>query len=276
MYPKLSEISSSSTTTKVTLHDLIKAAHLCLEERLASHSLSDENFSKLKLALEQINTTIERTEQIHKTLDHLEHLPNHMNHYDNDSQIQKTSLDHIGTKFYPSIDCGQHAREMFRDQMSKRTSNSFVTCCDTIVMTSADDSNSNFMNNDTTIIRCQIPATLPSVPETMADDKMLKDLECLLLNEPLSMLSRTAKNEDLSFVQLEQECQRNSELCTDSLRQQTILETNIAALSTKEKIEDDSQKENITPEQEQQSVNDVQLDHEIHLISPIISVPIRQ
>ena len=76
LYPKFSESSSSSSVShSVGLQEFFQAANLCLEKRLQFHSMSDENFAKLKLALEQMHTTIERTEQVHKTLDHLEHLP---------------------------------------------------------------------------------------------------------------------------------------------------------------------------------------------------------
>ncbi len=263
LYPKFSETPSSTSTT-IGLNDLIQAANICLEKRLTSHSISDENFSKLKLALEQIHTTIERTEQIHKTLDHLEHLPKHIQHY---NQEQKTSFDHIATKFYSSIDCGQQARETFREQMSKQTPNSFVTCCNTIVTISADDSNSDFMNDDTTIIRCQIPTTF--LPEN--EEGMLKGLECLLLNEPIV----TMKNNDESFLTLEQECRMDSEIFVD---RNTILETNIEAVMLDEKMEGEHpEKENITPGQQQ--INEIQIEkmeNDIQFISPIISVPIGQ
>ncbi|CAF0864894.1 unnamed protein product [Rotaria sordida] len=278
-------LSSSSTSTTITLNDLIQAANICLEKRLTSHSVSDENFAKLKLALEQMNTTIERTEQVHKTLDHLKHLPKHINHYDDDQQIQKTPFDHIVTKFYSSIDCGQQAREIFREQMSKQTPNSFVTCCNTIATISGDDSNSDFMNDDTTIIRCQISAPLSSVPETVlpiTDEGMLKGLECLLLSEPMP-ISTTTTNNDESFLTLEQECKMGSEIFIDRPRRKTIVETNVAAVIMDDKMEDDySQKENITPQQQQQQqqqIHEIQiekLDNDVHFISPIMSVPIGQ
>jgi hypothetical protein len=263
LYPKFSETPSSTSTT-IGLNDLIQAANICLEKRLTSHSISDENFSKLKLALEQIHTTIERTEQIHKTLDHLEHLPKHIQHY---NQEQKTSFDHIATKFYSSIDCGQQAREAFREQMTKQTPNSFVTCCNTIVTISADDSNSDFMNDDTTIIRCQIPTTF--LPEN--EEGMLKGLECLLLNEPIV----TMKNNDESFLTLEQECRMDSEIFVD---RNTILETNIEAVMLNEKMEGEHpEKENITPGQQQISEIQIEkMENDIQFISPIISVPIGQ
>jgi hypothetical protein len=260
LYPKFSETPSSTSTT-IGLNDLIQAANICLEKRLTSHSISDENFSKLKLALEQIHTTIERTEQMHKTLDHLEHLPKHIQHYD---QEQKTSFDHIATKFYSSIDCGQQAREAFREQMTKQTPNSFVTCCNTIATISADDSNSDFMNDDTTIIRCQIPITF--LPDN--EEGMLKGLECLLLNEPM-------KNDDESFLTLEQECRMDSEIFVD---RNTILETNIEAVMLNEKMEGEHpEKENITPGQQQISEIQIEkMENDIQFISPIISVPIGQ
>ncbi|CAF0988996.1 unnamed protein product [Rotaria sp. Silwood1] len=285
LYPRFSEkpSSSSSTSTTVTLNDVIQAANICLEKRLTSHSVSDENFAKLKLALEQMNTTIERTEQVHKTLDHLKHLPKHISRYDNDQQMQKTPFDHIVTKFYSSIDCGQQAREIFRDQMSKQTPNSFVTCCNTIATISGDDSNSDFMNDDTTIIRCQLSAPLPPVPETevpMTDEGMLKGLECLLLSEPMPISITT--HDDESFLTLEQECKIDSEIFIDRPRRKTIVETNVAAVIMDDKMEDDySQKENITPQQQQQQqqMNEIhidKLDNDIHFISPIMSVPIGQ
>jgi len=223
--------------------------------------------------LNKIHTTIERTEQVHKTLDHLQHLPKHINRYDNE---QKTPFDHIATKFYPSIDCGQQAREIFREQMSKQTPNSFVTCCATI---SADDSNSDFMNDDTTIIRCQIPpsTSLPSVPETvppMSDEKLLKGLECLLLNEPISSVPIITTKEDEYFLTLEQECKMDSEIFVDHSQQ----ETNVAVVITDDKMEEDyPEKENIIPMQQQ--INEIQIDkheNDVHFISPIMSVPIGQ
>lgn len=283
-----SSISSKSATINLT--DLIEAANICFERRLASHSISDENFAKLKLALEQMKTTIERTEQVHKTLDHLQHLPKHINRYDNDQQIQKTPFDHIVTRFYSSIDCGQQARETFRDQMSKQAPNSFVTCCNTIATLSADDSNSDFMNDDTTIIRCQVSVPLTSAPEPVPpinDEGMLKGLECLLLSEPLSIPTTTTiinnhDDDDESFVTLEQECKIDSEILIERSRRKTILETNVAAVIIDDQMEEDySQKENITPkeQQQQQQYNDIQLDkldNDIQFISPIISVPIGQ
>jgi hypothetical protein len=284
LYPKFSETSSSTSTT-IGLNDLLQAANICLEKRLTSHSVSDENFAKLKLALEQMHTTIERTEQVHKTLDHLEHLPKHIQRYDHEQQEQKTSFDHIATKFYSSIDCGQQAREIFREQMSKQTPNSFVTCCNTIVTISADDSNSDFMNDDTTIIRCQIPTvvSLPTVPEIVPstdDEGMLKGLECLLLNEPVSIpiTTTTKTNDDESFLTLEQECRMDSEIFIDQPQRNIILETNIAAVMSDDKMEEDyPEKENILPTQQQ--INEIQLEkfeNDIQFISPIISVPIGQ
>jgi hypothetical protein len=268
----------------INLSELIQAANICLEKRLNSHSLSDENFSKLKLALEQMNTTIERTEQVHKTLDHLEHLPKHINRSHENQQGQKTTFDHIATRFYSSIDCGQQAREIFREQMSKQTPHSFVTCCNTIATINADDSNSDFMNDDTTIIRCHISTSAPlsSLPETIppvTDEGMLKGLECLLLSEPMSIPMRTT-NQDESFLTLEQECKIDSEIFIDRPRRKTILETNVAAVMMDDRMEEEDypQKENIIPTQQQQ-INDVQLDkldNDIQFISPIISVPIGQ
>ncbi|CAF4815607.1 unnamed protein product, partial [Rotaria sp. Silwood2] len=132
------------------------------------------------------------------------------------------------------MDCGQQAREIFRDQMSKQTPNSFVTCCNTIATISGDDSNSDFMNDDTTIIRCQISAPLPSVPETvlpMTDEGMLKGLECLLLSEPMpiAITTTTTTNDEESFLTLEQECKMDSEIFIDRPRRKTIVETNVAA-----------------------------------------------
>jgi len=194
---------------------------------------------------------------------------------------KKTSFDNIATRFYPSIDCGQQAREIFRDQMSKQTPNSFVTCCNTIVTISADDSNSDFMNNDTTIIRCQIPPA-PSVPETVPpvnDEGMLKGLECLLLSEPTSIpITTTTTNEDESFLSLEQECKMDLEIIVDRPRRRTVIETNVAAVIMDEKMEEDyTEKENIIPQQQQ--INEIQLDkldNDIQFISPIMSVPIGQ
>jgi hypothetical protein len=235
-----------------------------------------------------MNTTIERTEQVHKTLDQLEHLPKHINRHDYDQQEQKTPFDHIATRFYPSIDCGQQAREIFRDQMSKQTPNSFVTCCNTIATISADDSNSDYMNDDTTIIRCQMPtaASLPSVSEPpMNDEGMLKGLECLLLSEPMSIpIMTTTTDQDESFLTLEQECKMDSEIFIDRPRRKTIVETNVAAVIMDDNMEEDyPQMENIIPiEQEQQQPQQIidfqfdKLENDIHFISPIISVPIGQ
>ena len=277
LYPKYSETSSSSSSSSsscIGLQTLIDAANICLEKRLHSHTVSDENFSKLKLALEQMHTTIERTEQVHKTLDHLEHLPKHIHCQEPDRQEQKTTFDHIATRFYPSIDCGQQARDVFRDQMSKQTPSSFVTCCNTIVTTSVDETSSDFMNDDTTIIRCQLPTTVsqPERSPSAGDDGMLKGLECLLLSEPMAMTT----NNDESFLTLEQECRMDSEIMIDRPRRKTIVETNVAAVNMDDRMEeDDPQKENITP----QPANDVQFDkleQDVHFISPIISVPIGQ
>jgi hypothetical protein len=266
----------------VTLNDLIQAANVCLEKRLIAHSLSDENFAKLKLALEQMHTTIERTEQVHKTLDHLEHLPKHINRSRADQQEQKTPFDHIATRFYLSVDCGQQAREIFRDQMSKQTPNSFVTCCNTIATSSADDSNSDFMNDDTTIIRCQVSAiSAPNPVPPVTDDGMLKGLECLLLSEPMSMhMPTVTPSEDDSFLNLEQECRMESETILERSRRKTTFETNVAAVIMDEKMEEDyAEKENVTPRLYQQQINDIQfdkLDGDIQFISPIISVPLGQ
>ncbi|CAF0852205.1 unnamed protein product [Rotaria sp. Silwood1] len=90
--PKYSETSASSTSTTINLNDLIQAANICLEKRLAYHSLSDETFAKIKLTLRQTHTTIERTEQIHKTLDHLAYLPKHIKGYHNEQQKQKNII----------------------------------------------------------------------------------------------------------------------------------------------------------------------------------------
>ncbi|CAF1088478.1 unnamed protein product [Adineta steineri] len=280
LYPKFSETpsSSSSTSANITLSEFMQAANICLEKRLASHSLSDENFAKLKLALEQMHTTNERTEQLHKTLDHLEHLPKHINRCYNDQQEQKTPFDHIATKFYLSVDCGQQARETFRDQMSKQTPNSFVTCCNTIATISADDSNSDSMNNDTTIIRCQKSVLAPL--STATDDGMLKGLECLLLSEPVSMpiTTTTIADEDESFLTLEQECKMDSESFMNRSRRKTTVETNVAAVNMDDKMEEDYfEKENIMPIQQQ--INNIQfdkLDDDTKFISPIMSVPLAQ
>jgi len=275
LYPKFSETPSISST--IGLNDLFQAANISLEKRLTFHSISDENFAKLKLALEQIHTTIERTEQVHKTLDHLEHLPKYIQHNDNQ---QKTSFDNIAKKFYSSIDCGQQARELFREQMSKQIPNSFVTCCNTIATISGDDSNSDFMNDDTTIIRCQIPI-LPTVSEIIPpinDEGMLKGLESLLLNEPISIPIN--KNQDESFLTLEQECKMDSQIFIDHSQHKTILETNLPEIIIDDKMEEEEdyfEKENITPIQLQS--NEIQIDkleNDIHFISPIISVPIGQ
>ena len=271
LYPKFSESTSTGTSsTKIGLNELIQAANICLEKRLTSHSISDENFAKLKLALEQIHTTIERTEHVHKTLDHLEHLPKHIQRYNHESVDLKTPFDHIATKFYSSIDCGQQAREIFREQMSKQTPNSFVTCCNTIATISADDSNSDLNNDDTTIIRCQIPTK-------KSDEGMLKGLECLLLNEPQSIPIKTI-DEDQSFLNLEQQCQMESEIFFDYPHRDTILENNFAEVMLEEKMEDDyPDKENLTPiEQQINQIHIDKLENDIQFISPIVSVPIGQ
>jgi len=96
--------------------------------------------------------------------------------------------------------------------MNKQTPNSFVTCYNTIATIRADDSNSDFMNNNTTIIRCQMPqpTSLPSVPETVPvinDERILKGLECLLLSEPLSIPTTMTAINDESFLRLEQGCE---------------------------------------------------------------------
>ena len=270
MYPKFSE-TPSSTSTNISLNELLQAANICLEKRLTSHSISEENFAKLKLALEQIHTTIERTEQVHKTLDHLEHLPKHIQRYDHEQQEQKTPFDHIATKFYSSIDCGQQAREAFREQMSKQTPNSFVTCCNTIATISADDSNSDFMHDDTTIIRCQKPPS--PLPEN--EEGMLKGLECLLLNEPMSIpIIPTTNTEDESFLTLERECRMDSEIFVEQTQPDTIVEMNFED----EKMEEEyPEKENILPAYQQN--NDFQLEKledDVQFISPIMSVPIGQ
>ena len=277
MYPKFSE-TPSSTSTNVGLNDLLQAANICLEKRLTSHSISDENFAKLKLALEQIHTTIERTEQVHKTLDHLEHLPKHIQRYDPEQQQQeqKTPFDHIATKFYSSIDCGQQAREAFREQMSKQTPNSFVTCCNTIATISADDSNSDFMHDDTTIIRCQKPQSPP--PPPINEEGMLKGLECLLLNEPMSIPIIPTKNDDESFLTLERECRMESEIFMDPPQPDTVVEMNAPEMMFDDKMEEEyPEKENILPGYQQ--INDIQLEKledDIQFISPIISVPLGQ
>lgn len=246
---------------------LFEAASLCLEKRLGFHTTSDENFAKLKLALEQMQTTIERSEQIQKTLDHLVHLPKHIQKNANDLSEMKTPYDQIATKFYPSIDCGQQARELFREQMSKQPSNSFVTCCNTIVTMSTDETTSDFMNDDTTIIRCQIPTT--------SDEKMLKGLESLLLSEPMTTVIEKPTEDDRSFLTLEQECQMESESFIERPQRKTTLETNVAAVIIDEKMDEDfHEKENRTPIQHDFQFD--KLDDEIHYISPIISVPIDQ
>ncbi|CAF4787168.1 unnamed protein product [Rotaria sp. Silwood1] len=102
-------------------------ANICLEKRLAYHSLSDETFAKIKLTLRQTHTTIERTEQMHKTLDHLAYLPKHIK---------------------------------------------------------------------------------------VTDEGMLKELECLLLNEPMSSLPTTT-NEDEPFLRFEQGCKMDSKIFID-------------------------------------------------------------
>jgi hypothetical protein len=165
--------------------------------------------------------------------------------------------------------------------MSKQTPNSFVTCCNTIVTISGDDSNSDFMNDDTTIIRCQIPI-LPTVseiiPSSKTDEGMLKGLECLLLNERDSISIR--KNEDESFLTLEQECKMDSEIFIDHPRYEIILEKNLPEIIIDENMEEEDyfEKENITP-MSQQQFNEIQIDkleNDIQFISPIISVPIGQ
>ena len=285
LYPKFSESSSSSASTTVGLTSLFEAGTLCLEKRLASHSVSDENFAKLKLALEQMHTTIERTEQVQKTLDHLEHLPKHIQRHEAEPQDQKTPFDQIVSRFYPSIDCGQQARELFREQMTKQTPNSFVTCCNTIVTMSADESNSDFMNDDTTIIRCQIsaPAPLNDIGPVKTDEGMLKGLECLLLSEPSTSSTpmMTNSDNDESFLNLEQECRMESDTIIERPRRKTIVETNVAAVVIDDRMEEEedySEKENQTPTQ-QPTINELlfeKIDQDIHFISPIISVPIGQ
>ena len=283
LYPKFSEHSAtSSSSNHVGILSLFNAACICLEKRLASHAISDENFSKLKLALEQMGTTIERTEQVHKTLDHLEHLPKHIQRTDLNQQDQKTPFDQIATRFYTAIDCGQHARELFREQMSKQMPNSFVTCCNTIVTMSADDSNSDFMNDDTTIIRCHVPKSVPlptvSEKETVrSDEGMLKGLECLLLSDPMQS-TMTANTVDQSFLTLEQECAMESETIIDRSRRKTTVETNVAAVMLDEPMEEDySEKENLTPQQPIIAELKMQkIDDDIQFISPIMSVPIGQ
>lgn len=280
LYPKFSESSSSSSVShSVGLQEFFQAANLCLEKRLQFHSMSDENFAKLKLALEQMHTTIERTEQVHKTLDHLEHLPKHIKSYDNEQQQQqdiKTPFDNIATKFYSAIDCGQQARELFREQMSKQTPNSFVTCCNTIATISADDSNSDFMHDDTTIIRCQKPQSPP--PPPINEEGMLKGLECLLLNEPMSIPIIPTKNDDESFLTLERECRMESEIFMDPPQPDTVVEMNAPEMMFDDKMEEEyPEKENILPGYQQ--INDIQLEKledDIQFISPIISVPLGQ
>jgi hypothetical protein len=161
--------------------------------------------------------------------------------------------------------------------MTKHTPNSFVTCCNTIATINADDSNSDFMNDDTTIIRCQIPTStsLPETPLTISDEGMLKGLECLLLNEPMSIpITTTTEIQDESFLTLEQECKMDSDIFVN--HPQT--ETNIDAVFIDEKMEEDyMEKENMTPVEEQ--IKEIQLnklENDIHFISPIISVPIGQ
>jgi hypothetical protein len=276
LYPKFSESASSSASNTVGLTSLFEAGSLCLEKRLASHSVSDENFAKLKLALEQMHTTIERTEQVQKTLDHLEHLPKHIQRHDVEPQDPKTPFDQIVSRFYPSIDCGQQARELFREQMSKQAPNSFVTCCNTIVTISADESNSDFINDDTTIIRCQVSAPV------MTDEGMLKGLECLLLSEPSASSTpmMTNSENDESFLNMEQECRMESDTIIERPRRRTILETNVAAAVIDDRMEEDnySEKENQTPTQ-QSTIHELlfeKIDQDIQFISPIISVPIGQ
>lgn len=262
---------------------LFEAACLCLEKRLGVHTTSEENLAKLKLALEQMQTTIERTEQIQKTLDHLEHLPKHIQRHEIDLQDMKTPFDQIATRFYPSIDCGQQARELFREQMSKQAPNSFVTCCNTIVTMSADETNSDFMNDDTTIIRCQIPKSMPltsvteTTPVTTTDEGMLKGLECLLLSEPVSTPMMMPNEED-SFLAMEQECKMESESFMERPQRKTTMETNVAAVIMDDRMDEDScEKENRTPNQP--AIPDFQfnkLESDIHFISPIISVPSEQ
>ena len=263
------------------LTSLFEAGALCLEKRLASHGVSDENFAKLKLALEQMRTTIDGMEQVQKTLDHLEHLPKHIQRHNAEQQDQKTPFDQIVSRFYPSIDCGQQARELFREQMSKQTSNSFVTCCNTIVTMSADESSSDLMNDDTTIIRCQVPqaALVHDIGPVKTDEGMLKGLECLLLSEPSSTPMVTASENDESFLTLEQECRMESETFIERPQRKTVIETNVAAVVIDDQMEEDySEKENQTPIQ-QPTINELlfeKIDQEIHFISPIISVPIGQ
>ena len=275
LYPKFSENSSSSSSSSssngVGVLSLFEAANLCLEKRLGFHTASDENFAKLKLALEQMQTTIERSEQIQKTLDHLVHLPKHIQRTETEAAAGeiKTPYDQIATRFYPSIDCGQQARELFREQMSKQAPNSFVTCCNTIVTMSADETHSDFMNDDTTIIRCQVP---PS-----SDDRMLKGLESLLLSEPMTTVIGKP-GDDQSFLTLEQECEMESETFVERPQRKTTLETNVAAVIMDDRMEEDVvEKENRTPVQFEENPFQLgKLDDEIHYISPIISVPIEQ
>jgi CO dehydrogenase/acetyl-CoA synthase gamma subunit (corrinoid Fe-S protein) len=142
------------------------------------------------------------------------------------------------------------------------------------------------MNDDTTIIRCQIPQTtsLPSVQEiipTVNDEGMLKGLECLLLSEPMSIPITTNDNDE-SFLTLEQECKMDSDVFSDRPRRKTVIETNVAAvIMDDEKMEEDyPDKENMTPTlPQQQQINEIQidkLDDDLHYISPIMSVPIER
>jgi hypothetical protein len=282
LYPKFNELCSSSSN--IGLMSLFDAANICLERRLDSHGTSDENFAKLKLALEQMRTTIERTEQIDKTLDHLEHLPKHIPRRDYEHDEQTTPFEHIATRFYSTIDWGQQARELFREQMSKQMPNSFVTCCNTIVTTSVDESTSELMNDETTIIRCHVAtstgssaSTVETKPSATTNEGMLKGLECLLLSEPMSTAT-TSINNDESFLALEQQCQMDADSFVERPRRKTIVETNVAAVVIDDRMDADCfGKENRTPKTVymHEPLFD-KLDVDMDFISPIISVPMGQ
>ena len=106
---------------------------------------------------------------------------------------------------------------------------------------------------------------------------MLKGLECLLLNEATSVPIKTI-NEDESFLDLEQQCQMESEIFVEQPQADTILETNVAAVMLDDRMEEDyPDKENVLPLQQQiEEIHLDKLEEDIQFISPIISVPIGQ
>jgi len=163
----------------------------------------------------------------------------------NNKNEKKIPFDHIATRFYSSIDCEQQSREIFREQTSKQTPNSFVTCCNTIATITTDDSKVDFMNDNTTIIRCQIPqlTSLRSVPEilpTINDERVLIGLQCLSLGDAMSILTTMPViNDDESFLSFEQACKMDSDVFVDRSRRKTTIKTNLAAVMMDEKMEAD-------------------------------------